>query len=291
MARKEEHKIASRAIVSAIAIFLLLGMEIGVGRVGKTKGKESEGKTVTGTAENLPSGLERREWKSIVEAHEMAKYEMTRTEDGWQGWNPGQDWVTKFDGRGFLTQPANRAWQWGVELTGYGFGDHQQAVNGEQVVRNGDKKRIAFRRDRRLEEWYVNDQRGLEHGFILTERPEGAVEGAPLTFSLRTRGSLKGEMNANARSIAFRNADGGTVINYSGLRVWDARGVDLPARFTPLANDEFQILVEEESAVYPVTVDPIAQQAYLKASNAGAGDQFGYSVAISGETVVVGALA
>jgi hypothetical protein len=33
-----------------------------------------------------------------------------------------------------------------------------------------------------------------------------------------------------------------------------------------------------------------SQQAYLKASNAGAGDHFGCSVAISGETVVVGAL-
>jgi hypothetical protein len=31
------------------------------------------------------------------------------------------------------------------------------------------------------------------------------------------------------------------------------------------------------------------QEAYLKASNTGAGDQFGYSVAVSGETVVVGA--
>src|SRR5262249_57113845 len=39
----------------------------------------------------------------------------------------------------------------------------------------------------------------------------------------------------------------------------------------------------------PLTVDPIAQQAYLKASNTDANDQFGYSVAISGDTVVVGA--
>ena len=32
-----------------------------------------------------------------------------------------------------------------------------------------------------------------------------------------------------------------------------------------------------------------SQQAYLKASNTGAGDQFGCSVAVSGDTVVVGA--
>ncbi len=36
-------------------------------------------------------------------------------------------------------------------------------------------------------------------------------------------------------------------------------------------------------------LDPITQQAYLKASNTGAGDFFGWSVAVSGNTVVVGA--
>ena len=32
-----------------------------------------------------------------------------------------------------------------------------------------------------------------------------------------------------------------------------------------------------------------SQQAYLKASNTGAGDEFGFCVAVSGDTVVVGA--
>src|SRR5262249_21137182 len=39
----------------------------------------------------------------------------------------------------------------------------------------------------------------------------------------------------------------------------------------------------------PLAVDLIAQQAYLKASNTNAGDLFGGTVAISGDTVVVGA--
>ena len=44
-----------------------------------------------------------------------------------------------------------------------------------------------------------------------------------------------------------------------------------------------------EKASYPLTIDPIAQQAYLKASNTEAEDEFGYAVAIDGDTVVVGA--
>ncbi len=46
---------------------------------------------------------------------------------------------------------------------------------------------------------------------------------------------------------------------------------------------------EEQGARYPITVDPIAQQAYLKASNTDTDDLFGTSVAVSGDTVVVGA--
>lgn len=41
--------------------------------------------------------------------------------------------------------------------------------------------------------------------------------------------------------------------------------------------------------VYQRTGTTWAQQAYLKASNAGAGDNFGHSVAIYGDTLVVGA--
>jgi hypothetical protein len=40
----------------------------------------------------------------------------------------------------------------------------------------------------------------------------------------------------------------------------------------------------------PLAIDPLAQQAYLKASNTGSGDGFGYSVGVSGDTVVVGAV-
>ena len=47
--------------------------------------------------------------------------------------------------------------------------------------------------------------------------------------------------------------------------------------------------MDDRGADYPVTVDPIAQEAYLKASNTDRGDTFGWSVAVSGDTVVVGA--
>jgi hypothetical protein len=47
--------------------------------------------------------------------------------------------------------------------------------------------------------------------------------------------------------------------------------------------------VDDNGAQYPLTIDPFVQQGYLKASNTGADDEFGWSVAISGDTLVVGA--
>ena len=49
-----------------------------------------------------------------------------------------------------------------------------------------------------------------------------------------------------------------------------------------------RLTVDARSAHYPITVDPIAQQAYVKASNTDAGDFSGFG-GISGDTVVVGA--
>ena len=50
-----------------------------------------------------------------------------------------------------------------------------------------------------------------------------------------------------------------------------------------------QLEIDDRAARYPLTIDPLAQQAYLKASNTEASDDFGISVSISGDTVVVGA--
>ena len=47
--------------------------------------------------------------------------------------------------------------------------------------------------------------------------------------------------------------------------------------------------VEDTGARYPLTIDPFFQQAKLAASDGAAVDQLGYSVAVSGNTVVVGA--
>ena len=48
-------------------------------------------------------------------------------------------------------------------------------------------------------------------------------------------------------------------------------------------------VVDDRAADSPPVIAPILQQAYLKASNTGVRDHFGWSVAIDGDTAVVGA--
>ena len=266
-------------------------------------------------------GLAKSDWQPIRAAYEAGRHAFQPTESGWQARNPGQQWLTTFDKRGFVARPKDGGWQWGLELQNYGFGENQRAISGVPSVKAAGQ-RLTYSWDANVQEWFVNDQRGLEHGFTIVERPlspsEGERDGArgkPLSFTLAVRGGLRPHVTTDALGVEFRDGAGATVLTYSGLKVWDADGQVLPSRFETVdgrarhsvraageAEDVIassrraedcepclRLLVDERGARYPLTIDPIAQQAYLKASNTGANDRFGLSVAVSGDTVVVGA--
>ena len=62
----------------------------------------------------------------------------------------------------------------------------------------------------------------------------------------------------------------------------------MPAWFE-LRRGRIEIRVNDASARYPVRIDPFVQRGELTASDGGSGDRLGYSVAVSGNTVVAGA--
>ena len=239
-----------------------------------------------GDPQTVPRGLTASDWKSIRAAHEEQRRAITPSEAGYRAYNPGQQWQTEFDGHGFLTRPKKGDWRWGLELRSYGFAGHERFV--ERAPRaKAEGQRMTYEREEGVHEWFVNDERGLEHGFTIQKRPADALGSeAPLVFTYAVRGTLHPVISSG--EVRFVDDKGAAVVMYAKLQVWDAAGKSLPARF--LASDAGLVLsVDERNAHYPITIDPIAQQAYLKASNAEAGDFFGASVAISGDTVVVGA--
>jgi hypothetical protein len=331
----------------------------------------------------VPEGLSAPEWSSIRQQYEQQRHAAYPVAGGYQARNPGQQWQTRFDGRGFTTEPDGAAWQWGLELQSYGFAGQERAVKDQPRV-NTSGPRVTYDWDATLQEWFVNDRRGLEHGFTVRERPSAGPAGAAgdyglrrqakrdaalavsagqakapsplrsagalqnavapslnssasasrsgatapkrsegeqpptLNFLLTVRGGLRPEVQADGRGVRFVDAQGTAALTYSELTVLGADGRKLPARFEPVegsvgcpqpvaSEDEAQptprraedcapyhesalrLAIDERGARYPLTIDPIAQQAFLKASNTEYVDEFGYSVAVSGNTVVVGA--
>lgn len=230
------------------------------------------------------------DWASIQEAYQAGRHAIQKGDAGNTAFNPGQQWTTHFDGRGFSTQPASGGWSWGLELKSYGYAGTEISVPDKPVSQSQSTgNRLSYHWNNALEEWFINDARGLEHGFTVKQRPATASSAdSTLTFTLQVRGTLSPRVNSIGDGITFQGDTGNTVVTYSGLKVWDADGTVLPAIFAK-SNDQVVIHVEDKHARYPLTIDPIAQQAYLKASNTDGNDNFGASVAISGDTVVVGA--
>jgi FG-GAP repeat len=131
-----------------------------------------------------------------------------------------------------------------------------------------------------VREWWANGPLGLEQGFDIARRPVGS---GALTLSLAVSGRVR--------------LDHGTVLlpgglRYAGLQATDVRGHSLRA-WLQVRDGRVLVRVADRGARYPLRIDPTVQQAELDPSdgvgcNGDCGDEFGYSVATSGDTVVVG---
>ncbi|BCS34400.1 hypothetical protein TBR22_A36300 [Luteitalea sp. TBR-22] len=249
--------------------------------------RAARGATVTVPSAVRVAGLSSDDWSALLEAHERAGDAVVPAKRGaYLARNRAQHWTTHFDGRGFTVQPEDRTWSWGLELRAWGR-LHSLAEVDAPVTVTSEGQRLSYRWGSALDEWYVNDARGLEHGYTLHRAPDGvgAVE-----FDLKVRGDLRPRLEAAGKDVAFINTAGDVVARYAGLSVVDARGRSLPATFVQQPPDALRLRLDDTDALYPITVDPLAQQAYLKASSTQSNHYFGRSVAISGDTVVIGAV-
>lgn len=248
-----------------------------------------------------PEGISTSDWSGIRAAHEAARHAVQREADGsLMAENPGQQWRIRFDGRGFMVTRSAGKPPWGLDLQGYGFTGAEHKV-AERAVISHEKGRVHYDWDATLREWFINDRRGLEQGWTFHQRPQDGGTGGPLRVRLAVRGGLKCALRPDASEVRFTDETGTAALTYGGLKAWDADGQPLTVRFEAGDERSFLIALEEGSARYPVTIDPGAMEAMIHASNqdfGGApyiwgidtvGDEFGWSVAISGDTVVVGA--
>ncbi len=255
-------------------------------------GNDRSGASATGAPAALPAS----DWSGIRAAYEAGRLQIVEQSDGHHtARNPGQAWHTRFDGRGFHVEPAAADWRWGLALRAYDAGEGHRVQLRAPASVTAEANRLATRWDDVLSEWFVNGSNGLEQGWTIARNPVPSAD-TPLRLELGVTGGLAARVSSDGKQVTFANGSGPAVVTYAGLRAWDADGRDVPVRFAALESrsssattGRFAVEVDTRGGRYPLTIDPVAQQAYVKASNTDAGDLFGRSVAISGDTVVVGA--
>ena len=108
--------------------------------------------------DQVPQGLEKSDWASIRAAHESWQHAVQPLGDAgdapgrWQARNPGQQWTTEFDGRGFTTRAKGEDWQWGLELKSYGFPGMAVPTDGQPRA-TADGQHMAYQWDGNVQEW------------------------------------------------------------------------------------------------------------------------------------------
>jgi len=285
-----------------------------------------------GEAPALPAGVALDWWTSVraqIEQEAYAVQPVTNTAPGtFAADNPAQRWQARFTSAGLAMTPvavsaddrlaadrlaADRAprpmdsarpaaadWTVGLRLAAYGAGDVLTPVSA--VAPRAEGARVEFQYGESpegapaLTEWYVNEARGLEHGFTLAVAPAGA---GPVTLELAVAGELRPILQPDGQAVELRAPDGAARLRYADLVVIDAGGHMLPSHIVVPTGEpaRIQLVVDARGAAYPITIDPLLTGAPTTLTGETAGDWFGLSVATAGDVngdgyadVVVGAL-
>jgi hypothetical protein len=283
----------------------------------QTASRPSDAPSALQGEEAIRSLKERGLYDSLQEAVTTARYEVIWEErpvkgslpSAYHAPNPAQRYDAYFTPNGLSLAPRNAApddsesarafdekaqteeapqWQAAMRLIGYGYGEN--LLRADAAVLEVRDNRVEYRRAwPPITEWYVNQAAGLEQGFTIDAPPGIRSEGEQLRLALELASDLTLELSRGGQAIALKNANGEVALSYGGLYAYDAQGRELPSQMK-LSKGQVILEVDDEKAVYPVTIDPtFSQQAKLLHNGGAAFDFLGSSVAIDGDTAVVGA--
>jgi hypothetical protein len=202
--------------------------------------------------------------------------------------NVAHSFTTTFNARGVSLQPTDvsDAEALALRLTAYGPASAPAPVAMSAWRATGGRvERASLQPDRPLIEWYLNGRLGLEQGFTVAAPPPG--DAGTLAVDL-TVGEGWTAAEAEPGTVML-TAEGAAPLTYGHLTAIDAAGAVLPTRLV-VTSRRIRLEVTTAGARYPFLIDPVIQRAKLGAMGPAAGDQLGYSVAVSGDTAIVGAI-
>ena len=126
--------------------------------------------------------------------------------------------------------------------------DELRDESGELKVAGNE----AWIEDENIRIDYTNSKQGMRQDFIIKNKPEGNGN-----LELVMNASTELNMNVNKDAVKFSSA-GGDKMQYASLKAFDATGRTLDAYFEMRSEKHFAMVVDDEDALYPVTVDPLS---------------------------------
>ena len=200
--------------------------------------------------------------------------------------NRAQGFRTRFEDGGVRVVPrtSNEAgWSFSLGLVGVGRGDVQAPVAPAEV--SASENRVLYDRPV-IDEWYVNDPAGLEQGFTIGRRILSEEEES-LALVLSLGGSLRMVLSSDGQAVDLLDDRSPLpILRYAKLVVTDAAGTRLASHLEPWSGPDgrgLRIVVDDRSAAYPITVDPLISASGWTLDSDQSGASLGTSVATAGD--------
>ncbi len=231
-------------------------------------------------------------YQSFVEAYTAVRYsfEPSKTNrSDFYAENDAHKFRADFDKTGVKISDYKNDWKFDWQLKSIGRGTNQTLLETGETVKKGnrieiEKSKIQNPKSKILTEWFQNQPDGLEQGFIVHQKPNSGDEKLRLIL---TTDSIAKAID-NGQSLELSNKENGKIMRYENLKVWDAENTILTAAMRVEDSGEIFLEVEDERAVYPVTIDPKFVQVQ-KIYSTSYGSYYGERFAVSGDFMAVGA--
>jgi hypothetical protein len=238
----------------------------------------------------VPVGLSGEQWVSIQEQIRLAEYQFTwQVLDGvwaFRAFNRAQGLDLAFSQAGLTAVGSitsrGAPWRFRVHLAAYG-NEYLPAVISQRGL-SAERANVTYRWNASLSEKYTNTPQGVEQTLMLYAPPDSG----DLSLDFEIAGGLYPILD-DSGVLKLLNARGIEVLGYDHWIARDVTGREWPVRLA-FADGELHITIEAAGGVFPLRVIALLQSetSVLHASDPQIEDYFGYSVAVSGDLIVVG---